>query len=269
MKKILLSMLLTCAFVTPVQADPLLETAIASPHRSEANKVRDNARHPYETLVFFGIKPTMTVVELWPGAGWYTEILAPYLRANGKLISAGVDPESSNDYLRKAGAEYRKKLATSPDAFDKVELGIFEPGVIYNFAKSESVDMVLTFRNLHNWVMRGEDKANEALKEVYKSLKPGGVFGIVDHRRATQLAANLDSGYLHEAYVIKLIEKAGFVLVEKSEINANPKDTTDYSSGVWSLPPALRNGEKDRALYIGIGESDRMTLKFIKPAAKK
>ena len=269
MKRFLISAILASSFILPAYAEDALKVAIASPHRSAENVARDTARHPYETLTFFGIKPNMTVVELSPGGGWYTEILAPYLRSKGTLIAAGGDPESSNEYSRNGAAKFRQKLDANPAIYDKVKVGIFEPGNKYKIAAPNSVDLVLTFRNIHNWVGSDEANINTAFKQVYESLKPGGVFGVVDHRLPAGKPANTDSGYLHEAYVISLIEKAGFKLVEKSEVNANSKDNADHKGGVWALPPVLTNKDEDRAAYIAIGESDRMTLKFVKPSAKK
>ena len=269
MKRFLIGAALACSFILPAQADDALKTAIAGKHRSAENVARDDARHPYETLTFFGIKPTMTVVELAPGGGWYTEILAPYLRTKGTLIAAGGDPESSSEYSRKSAAKFKQKLDTTPDIYDKVKVGIFEPGNKYNFASANSVDMVLTFRNIHNWADGGDEKINVAFKQIYDSLKPNGVFGVVEHRLPKSKAADPDSGYLHEAYVIGLAEKAGFKLAAKSEVNANPKDKADHKNGVWALPPVLANKDEDRAAYLAIGESDRMTLKFVKPATKK
>jgi predicted methyltransferase len=269
MKRFLISAALASCFILPAYADDALKAAIASPHRSADNVARDKARHPYETLTFFGIKPTMTVVELSPGGGWYTEILAPYLRSKGTLIAAGGDPESSSEYSRNGAAKFRQKLDATPDVYDKVKVGIFEPGNKYKFAEPNSVDMVLTFRNFHNWVSADEEKIKPALKQVYDSLKPGGVFGVVDHRLPADKAVNPSSGYVHEAYVIGLAEKAGFKLAGKSEVNANPKDTADHKNGVWALPPSFANKDEDRAKYAAIGESDRMTLKFVKPSAKK
>jgi predicted methyltransferase len=269
MKPLFISALLACSFSLPVLADDALKAAIAGTHRSPDNVARDAARHPYETLSFFGIKPTMTVVELSPGGGWYTEIIAPYLRDQGTLIAAGGDPESTSEYARKGAARFRQKLDTAPAVFSNVQVGVFEPGNKYNFAAPNSVDLVVTFRNVHNWAPGGDAQVVTAFKAVYNALKPGGTFGVVDHRLPESKAANHKSGYVHESYVIGLAQKAGFTLAEKSEVNANPKDTADHKSGVWALPPALANKDEDRAKYVAIGESDRMTLKFIKPAGKK
>ncbi|MES2825064.1 MAG: methyltransferase [Pseudomonadota bacterium] len=281
MKRLLISAALACSFILPAFANPLaqvqakaneedaLKAAIAGTHRSADNVARDAARHPYETLTFFGIKPTMTVVELSPGGGWYTEILAPYLRKKGTLIAAGGDPKSTSEYARNGAEKFRKKLDATPAVFDKVKVGIFEPGNKYNFAAAGSVDMVLTFRNVHNWVQGGEEQINVAFKNIFDSLKPGGVFGVVDHRLPATKPVDAKSGYVHESYVIALAEKAGFTLAEKSEINANAKDTADHKNGVWALPPSFANKDEDRVKYAAIGESDRMTLKFVKPSAKK
>lgn len=246
--------------------DAALKAAIAGSARTPANVVRDGARHPYETLSFFGIKPTMTVVELSPGAGWYTEILAPYLRGQGKLIAAGSDPQGSEG-ARRSAARFQQKLDTNPAAFDKVEIGAFSPPSTYRIAPKGTADMVLTFRNIHNWIPVGEDGLKVLFGQVYDSLKPGGVFGVVEHRLPANKPqdATASSGYLHEAYVIRLAENAGFRLAGKSEINANPKDTADHQGGVWALPPTYANKDVDRAKYEAIGESDRMTLKFVKP----
>ena len=246
--------------------DAALKAAIAGSARTPANALRDGARHPYETLTFFGIKPGMTVVELSPGAGWYTEILAPYLREHGKLIAAGSDPQGSEG-ARRSAARFQQKLDTNPAAFDKVEIGAFSPPSTYRIAPKGTADMVLTFRNIHNWIPVGEDGLKVLFGQIYDSLKPGGVFGVVEHRLPANKPqdATASSGYLHEAYVIRLAENAGFRLAGKSEINANPKDTADHQGGVWALPPTYANKDVDRAKYEAIGESDRMTLKFVKP----
>ena len=246
--------------------DAALKAAIAGSARTPANVVRDGARHPYETLRFFGIKPTMTVVELAPGGGWYTEILAPYLREQGKLIAAGSDPQGSEG-ARRSAARFQQKLDANPAAFGKVQIGAFAPPTTYRIAPQGTADMVLTFRNIHNWIPIGEDGMQALFKQVYDSLKPGGVFGVVEHRLPAAKAqdATASSGYMHEAYVIKLAENAGFKLAGKSEINANPKDHADHQGGVWALPPTYANKDVERDKYTAIGESDRMTLKFVKP----
>jgi predicted methyltransferase len=264
MKRMILAAMLAAGLTGTAHADDALKAAIASKDRAPANVARDSARHPYETLTFFGIKPNMTVVELSPGGGWYTEILAPYLREKGKLIAAGESPTSTSEGARRYATNLTKKLESNPAMFAKVERGVFEVPREYKYAAPNSVDMVVTFRNLHNWTSAGDDKLKEVFKSVHTALKPGGVFGVVDHRLPASKPADPKSGYLHEAEVIKMVEAAGFKLAAKSEINANPKDTADHNHGVWSLPPVLANKDVDREKYLAIGESDRMTLKFVK-----
>lgn len=265
MKRLILAAMLASGIAAaPAYADDALKAAIASKDRTPANAARDAARHPYETLQFFGIKPTMTVVELSPGGGWYTEILAPYLRDKGKLVLADASPTSDNENARKSAERATKRLEANPAMYGKVVRGQFEPPRAYNYAAPGSVDMVVTFRNVHNWTGAGEEKLQELFKSVHTALKPGGVFGVVDHRAPAGKPVDPKSGYLHEAEVIKMVEKAGFKLAAKSEINANPKDTADHNKGVWSLPPVLANKDVDKEKYMAIGESDRMTLKFVK-----
>jgi len=269
MKRFILAALLGAGITGAVLAgaaptdDTQLHAAIAGSHRSSTNVARDSWRHPYETLSFFGIRPTMTVVELTPEGGWYTEILAPYLRDKGKLIGAGEAFEPGKRY----GMMFKKKLDANPAVYDKVVAGVFEPPATYNFAAPGSVDMVLTFRNVHNWVELGDEQVKGLFKAIYTSLKPGGVLGVTDHRlpESRPQDAKATSGYLHESYVIRMAESAGFKLAAKSEINANPKDNADHKQGVWALPPTLANRDEDRDKYLAIGESDRMTLKFVKP----
>ncbi|MDB5748413.1 MAG: methyltransferase [Massilia sp.] len=261
MKRLILATLLAVGAAGAAQADDALKAAIAGEHRA-SNAARDQYRHPYETLSFFGIKPNMTVVELAPSGGWYTEILAPYLRDKGKLIGAGEAIEPGKRY----GTAFRKKLDSNPALYGKVVPSIFEPPTRYDIAPANSVDMVLTFRNLHNWVGAGDEAVKTTFKEIHKVLKPGGVLGVVDHRLPAAMPqdAKASSGYVHESYVIKMAENAGFKLAARSEVNANPKDQANHEKGVWTLPPVLANKDKDREKYMAIGESDRMTLKFVK-----
>jgi predicted methyltransferase len=245
-------------------AQAALEKAVANPARSEANRARDVYRHPAETLAFFGVKPTDTVVELWPGGGWYTEILAPYLADKGKLIVAAPAGKSSEGIA--------KRLDANPALFGKVERANFPTTLGGTGVAPNSADVVLTFRNVHNWKMGylTPDKADyseAAFKEIYAMLKPGGVLGIEDHRlpEAADAARERQSGYIKVATVRALAEKAGFRFDGASEVNANPKDTADWPSGVWTLPPTYAMKDQDRAKYQAIGESDRMTLRFVKP----
>lgn len=241
-----------------------LDQILGGSQRSDANRARDVYRHPKETLKFFGARPDMTIVELFPGDGWYTEILAPYVRGTGKLYAAHYDPASTSTYAQNALKRYRDKLASRPDVYDQVTMTIMSPDKL-ELAPAGSADLVVTFRNIHNWM--GGGYAPEAFKAMYAALKPGGILGVEEHRGRTDQPQDpkAESGYVREDYAIALIEGAGFKLVARSEINANPKDTKDYEKGVWTLPPVYREGDKDRAKYAAIGESDRFTLKFIKP----
>lgn len=238
----------------PQNADAIA-TAIAAPSRTPANIARDIHRHPAETLRFFGVTPGQAIVEFSPGGGWYTEILAPLLRERGTLYAL-----QNSTYLDR----YRGFLATRPDVYDKVKLVPYagEPTPI----PAGSADTVLTFRNIHNMVMAGTEAAT--FKTFFDILKPGGTLGIVDHRLPEDRDSALEktSGYLKVSTVRRIAEAAGFEYVDSSEINANPRDTADWEKGVWTLPPTLRHGEVDRDKYVAIGESDRMTLKFRKPA---
>lgn len=244
-----------------------LEQAIQSEQRGEAQKARDQYRHPQQTLEFFGIQPNMTVVEIWPGAGgWYTEILAPYLRDQGKLYEAVYDSEDSN-YYNKSNQRYQGKLATMPSVYDKVQLSTFMPPDQLEIAPAGSADMVLTFRNAHNWYMQGgQDNMLAAFKGFYTALKPGGVLGVVAHRLPANRPASDqdDSGYMKKELIVTIAIKAGFKLVASSEVNANDKDNADHPKGAWTLPPSLGLGDEDKDTYVAIGESDRMTLKFMK-----
>ena len=235
-----------------------LEAAIKSSDRDSKNITRDEYRHPYETLSFFGIESNMRVVELSPGGGWYTEILANYLHDPGMLIAAHFDKDSERAYFKRGRANFEKKMNSS-SMYDNVEI----VDLSSNLAEPESVDAVLTFRNLHNWL---GPQIDLIFINSYKVLKPGGVMGVVEHRAksGTSLEEMKKSGYVTEQYAIEIAKKHGFKLVSKSEINANAKDTKDHPRGVWTLPPNLRLNEVDRQKYIEIGESDRMTLLFKK-----
>ena len=248
-------------------AEAALKAALAAPHRTPAFVARDGWRHPFETLGFFGVQPGMTVVELSPGGAWYTEILAPLLRDQGQLILGANDPASIHAYYRRAAERLKAKLDARPDVYGRVVLTVFEPPAQLQFAAPGSVDRVLTFRNVHNWAAEGDAVVLAVFKSVYQALKPGGVCGVVDHRLPAGRVqdAKASSGYLHEAYVRRLAESAGLRLDAASEINANPRDSADHKGGVWALPPTYANKDADRARYEAIGESDRFTLRFVKP----
>jgi predicted methyltransferase len=248
----------------PAKPSKDIQAAVAAPNRTEANKARDKYRHPAETLAFFGLKPTQTIVEIWPGGGWYTEVLAPFTKDKGRLIV--VSPEG------RATEGITKFLDTNSDAYGKVEKANFPVLIGGTGVAPGTADAVVTFRNVHNWRMGSykpdnADYSVDAFKELYAMLKPGGVLGIEDHRlpEGSSEERERQSGYLKVSTVPRLAEQAGFKFAGSSEINANPKDTKDYPKGVWTLPPRLAEGDTDRAKYLAIGESDRMTLKFVKP----
>lgn len=260
--------------VAATSTEQLLDQAVAGEHRDPANRVRDVYRHPKETLKFFGLGPGMTVVEIWPAAGWYTEILAPVLRDAGTyyapiFVLTGETPE----YMRNIQKAFLEKVEQQPEIYDRVRLTEMALGRM-NIAPAGSADLVLTFRNVHNWMEGGF--AAEAFSAFHRSLKPGGVLGVVEHRAkaGTPLQQMIDSGYVTEEHVITLAKDAGFVLEDRSEINANPADTANHPRGVWTLPPAFAmcrevppGPEQDacKQPYQAIGESDRMTLRFKKP----
>ncbi len=241
-----------------------LKAVLAGDHREAKNRARDGYRHPLETLSFFGLKPEMTVVEIYPGGGWYTEILAPYLKGRGKLYAASWDKNSKRKSIRKWLRRFHEKLAARPDVYAAVIVTELSPAKT-NIAPPGSADMVLTFRNIHNWMKRGYDRT--VFEAMYKALKPGGVLGVVEHRLDPKTWPDPQalSGYVNQEDAVELARDAGFELVATSELNANPKDTRNHPKGVWTLPPTLRLKDQDREKYLAIGESDRMTLKFIKP----
>jgi predicted methyltransferase len=244
-------------------ADPQLLAAIAAGSRLPGNKARDPYRHPLQTLTFFGIRPDMTVVELWPFGGWYTEILAPYLKDRGRFYVAAMDPESKDANDIKYNAALRGVLESRSDLYGAVKWSVLAKGK-YQIAPDGTADMVLTFRNIHNWV--GQGMQADVFAAAFRALKPGGVLGVVEHRsNDPHENGTKRGGYMGEDYSIGLIEAAGFKLVARSAVNDNPKDTKDYPKGVWTLPPGYAEGDKDRARYAAIGESDRFTLRFVKP----
>jgi predicted methyltransferase len=233
-----------------------LDSALRGSARTLDDRARDAHRHPKETLEFFGITPTMHVIELAPGGGWYTRILAPLLRERGKLTVGLPDG--------KYGDAFRELAEADPALYGSVQMARMAPPDAIELGDDESADLVLTFRNTHGWV--GNDIERDIYAAVFRVLKPGGIFGVVQHRDAAGATLDPARGYLPEAYVIEVAEAAGFELVAKSEINANPRDTRDHEHGVWSLPPVLRVSDAHRQRMLEIGESDRMTLKFQKPS---
>jgi len=238
-----------------------LEQSVSGEHRSAKNKARDKYRHPVETLNFFGFTSQMTVVEITPGGGWYTEILAPALKGSGKLYGAHYPDTGEDNYYSNSRKKLEKKLASNV-VFSEVVLTDFVPRKQSELAPQGTADLVLTFRNLHNWKDAGVE---QVFKDAFNALKPGGVLGVVEHRLPVGVAPEKAVGYVSEVKTIKQAKAAGFRFAGASEVNANSKDMAQHPKGVWTLPPVLRLGDKDKAKYLAIGESDRMTLKFVKP----
>lgn len=252
----------------PLSADDtsILDGVINSEHRAEVNRARDKYRHPQQTLSFFGLKPSMTVVEIWPGQGWYSEILAPWIKqGGGQFIAAGFPQYVGPKWRQNMQRDYQTWLAKAPEYYDQVSVVEIGPPDFWHIGPDESVDAVLTFRNVHNWVKGGYEA--EMFNAMFRVLKKGGILGVTDHRALadTDMDTMKQTGYLTEQLVINLAKQAGFMLEASSQINANPLDSTQHPKGVWTLPPTLRLGEQDRAHYLAIGESDRMTLRFRKP----
>ncbi|MDF7777565.1 methyltransferase [Sphingomonas sp. AOB5] len=241
-----------------------IKAAVAASTRTPANTVRDQYRHPAETLSFFGVKPTDTIVEIWPGGGWYTEILAPFTKGKGSYWAASPWPDGNKNIANRQAAD--------AGTYGHVKLAAFPWAEGQPKVPDGTADVVLTFRNVHNWRMgyQRADKADysaEAFAQMFAMLKPGGTLGIVDHRlpEGASDERERNSGYIKVSTIRRLAQAAGFEFVGASEVNANPKDTADWPKGVWTLPPSLSQKEVDRDRYIAIGESDRMTLRFRKP----
>ena len=243
--------------------DPALAAAIASPAREPRFVARDGARHPLEELTFFGLRPAQTVVELWPGGGYWTEILGPYIAKQGHYYVALPTPGNAEE--DSGVARWRSRVAAQQGRLGDIVETTLGPGH-FEIAPAGSADLVLTFRNVHNWMEAGY--VDDVLAACYKALKPGGVLGVEGHRGRTDQPQDpkAPGGYVREDYAIALAKKAGFEFVGSSEIDANPKDTKDWVDGVWTLPTTLSQGEKDRARYLAIGEADNFVLKFRKPA---
>ncbi|MCA6061594.1 class I SAM-dependent methyltransferase [Thalassolituus sp. ST750PaO-4] len=240
-------------------------TQVNSSVRPAADRARDHYRHPAETLTFFQLEPHHTVVEIWPGAGWYSRILAPYLRDKGRFIAAHWAADSPVTFFRNSRAAFDREFVQSDQPYGPVHVRMLEPPRQNQLTAEIQADRILTFRNVHNWMRNDQEQA--MFNSMFVALKAGGVLGVVEHRAPPQFsrAQMIESGYVSEAYVQKLAEKAGFILEASSEINANPADSKNYPAGVWTLPPTLRLGETDKARYLAVGESDRMTLRFRKP----
>ena len=241
------------------------ETALAGEHREPRNVARDEFRHPRETLEFFGLREDMTVVELYPGGGWYTEVLAPLLAPKGEYFAAHVGP-NGGAYARRSLGRYLQKLGARDDVYGSVTVTTLAPPSSIVIAPVGSADMVLAFRNVHSWINAGV--LAEVFSAAYAALKPGGIFGVVQHRSPEPRSeeAVRETGYVSEDYVIAAARSVGFELDARSEINANPRDTAEWAGGVWELPPSLDVDEAQREARLAIGESDRMTLRFVKPA---
>ncbi len=245
-----------------------LDAAIAGAWRSPENRARDAARRPAETLRFFGVRPGQTVIEITPGSGaWYAEILAPYLNESGQYVAAIVDPAAAaegraRDYQQAQRDGLQARFDAAPAQFGRARMVAYDPAAP-RFGPANSADVVLTFRNVHNWRMSGQAEA--MFKGFYDVLRPGGVLGVVEHRARGDVPDGDRSGYVGQSQVIALAQAAGFRVDGSSEINANPRDTRDHPNGVWTLPPTNRHEPQDAARYAAIGESDRMTLRFVKP----
>ena len=242
-----------------------LAKAAAGEHRTPEYAARDAARNPVETLQFLGFDQNLVIVEVSPGGGWYTEILAPAVRDHGQLVAAHFPADSTSEYMQRVRGEFVAKLAANPAVYDQVEVIGYQAGTDNALGAPGSADLVLTFRNIHGMIRGGTLDA--FLADAYAVLKSGGRLGIVQHRApaGADPAAAAESGYVPQAWLIEQVEAAGFKLEATSEVNANPKDTADHPGGVWALPPRLRHGEENRDKYLAIGESDRMTLRFVKP----
>jgi predicted methyltransferase len=259
---ILLLTVLTISVSHSTLADALW-SAVAGDQRQEKNVIRDVYRNPYETLSFFGIEEDMTVLENWPGGGWYTEILGAYLKDKGQLIAATYDrnPKTQKSWQAGLNKSFDENFVAKTELYGKIAVVGFSPGSGDDLAKPGTVDAILDFRNAHNWIKSAPDAVPEAW---HKSLKKGGIVGLVDHRMDAKKPYNPKNGYVHEAQIVEIMEKHGFKFIGKSEINSNARDTKDHPSGVWTLPPTLARKAEEKNKYLAIGESDRLVMKFEK-----
>jgi predicted methyltransferase len=241
------------------------QAALEGAHRAPENSARDDSRHPQQTLEFFGLQDGMTVVEIAPGGGWYTEVLAPLMKDNGTYYAAHHSLNAPGSYYRNSLGKFLQKLAADPDVYGQVQITQLAAPDMVTLAPAGSADLVVGFRNVHSW-LRG-DSLGETLNAAFTALKPGGTLGLVQHSTTADITVEVmkKTGYLPQAYIVAAAEKAGFKLASSSDINANPKDPGDHPNGVWSLPPGFRGGDTDKAMFAAIGESNRVTLKFSKP----
>ena len=275
MKTMILSICVSAFLISagPVYAEgsaAVLQQLAEAEQRSAEHRHRNQYRHPAQTLQFFGLTPSMSVLEIWPGHGWYTEILAPFLKAEGKLTLAqfkrndGTLKDERSIFWARVSQRLEQRIAEQQDYFGTPDVIELDPPLFYP-PQDEQFDMILTFRNAHIWNEDGHLFAT--LQSLFQALKPGGVLGMVEHRaaRLSDISSSAVDGYLDESYVIQTAELAGFELAASSELNANPADTKNYPKGVYALPPTLAMGQENKAEYLSIGESDRMTLKFVKP----
>lgn len=266
MKKVIASLMFMMAANVAV-ADPIVD-AVADEDRPAKQRLRDEFRHPQQTLRFFGVEPDMSVIEIWPGGGWYSNILAPMLEEKGEYYAAHFYVEGdAHPFFVKSRKGYEEKVANYAP-YKKIKMTTFHPDHTTNIVPEGSVDRVLTFRNIHNWYMRnGHEGVEKSFKQFFKALKKGGELGVVEHRLPESASDDMHktSGYIKQSYVVEVAKKVGFKLVASSEVNANPLDTANHPKGVWTLPPRLRMGDENKAKYMAIGESDRMTLRFVKP----
>ena len=272
LKSFLSIVILASAFLSPysfaqnLSSEELsLQQILEGPHRSPQSIARNRSRHPIETLQFFGLTRNMTLIEIGPSGGWYTEILAPYMRDRGRYYGAHFSPNTTNSFQRKNLEAFEDKLTANPLIYGRALIRHLQPPTETAIGPEGGADIALTFRNVHNWMSRGLEQ--EFFSAFFENLKPGGILGVVEHRAPDTAARQemIDTGYVSEAYVKQIAESAGFEFVASSEINANQKDTKDHPEGVWTLPPNFRAGEVNQDKYAAIGESDRMTLKFRKP----